>query len=64
MNVLAKGVRLILATWLVLVGVVYALQAIGATSSRVTPEWTWMALAIVCLKVATQIAREGLIRPR
>lgn len=60
----AKGVRLILATWLALVGIVYALQALGATSAQVTPEWTWMALAIVCLKVATQIAREGLIRSK
>ena len=61
MNTLAKGVRLILATWLVLVGIVYGLQAVGATSSRVTLEWTWMVMAIVCIKVATQIAREGLI---
>lgn len=60
---LAKGARWVIATWLVLVGIVYAVQALGLTSSRVSLEWTWMAFAIVCLKVATLIARDGLIRP-
>ena len=62
MTALAKGVRLILATWLVLVGIIYGVQALGLTGARVTLEWTWMVLAIVCIKVATQIARAGFIR--
>ena len=51
-------IRWIIATWLVMVGVVYGLAAIGATSSPPTRQWGWMASAIICVKVGMLVAKE------
>lgn len=49
--------RFFLALWLALVGVVYILAAIGATTHAPSLQWGWMALGLVSIHTGYLIAR-------
>ena len=51
------AVRLVLSLWLVLVGVVFGIAALGYTSPP-SRQWWYMAMALLCVKVGLTIADE------
>ncbi len=57
MRHLHAACRLVLSVWLVLVGVVFGIAAVGYTSPP-TRQWWHMAMALLCVKVGMLIASE------
>ena len=51
-------VRWVLATWLVLIGIIYAVASLGLTPQPPDKHWGYMGLAILCVKVGQLIATE------
>jgi hypothetical protein len=60
LELISAATRLFLASWLVVLGIIYGIAALGYTHPP-SKEWTYMAFAIVFVRVATIVARKGLI---
>lgn len=58
METIHLTIRWIVATWIVLVGVVYGLASIGATAAVPSRSWNFAVMAVLCVKAGQSIASE------